>query len=217
MAKSQKARQKKLAVKKAKRKIKKTQPVWEGNEALSTLKKCARGSIHECYVSDNIITTGLGSIVLSRNCQGNPGILGYAVVLIDRYCLGVKDCFFHYGSMSKFRDSFEQMASREALRPANPEKAVKIIKGAIAYARSIGFGPHKDFKHFPLLLADVDASLCEEEMEFGHEGKPLFIQGPNDSAARISLIVRTLREKLGEDGFNFTLGRGMARKTLGSG
>jgi hypothetical protein len=35
---------------------------------------------------------------------------------------------------------------------------------------------------------------------FGYQGKPLFIQGPEDDAAR---IIKKLKRKVGRDGFQF--------------
>ncbi len=210
MANSQKNRQKKLAAKKAKRKIrlKSSQEPEVRNEELIAIKRCAKNPIHECFVSDSIKQNGMGTVVLSRLSQ-DQGFVGLALILVDSYCLGVKNCVFKHLSMSEYRKILASASKNETLQPAQPEKALKIIQGAIAYARAIGFSPCKDYRNIPLLFADVDASVCEQEFEFGCYGKPFFIQGPNDSPTRISHVVGMLKAKLGEDGFHFRLEAGL--------
>jgi hypothetical protein len=104
-----------------------------------------------------------------------------------------------------FQKTLQDCASRETMRPTEPEKALKIIEGAISFAAAAGFRPHKNYSNIALLFSDIDASLCEEEFTYGHEGKPLFIQGPHDSPSKTARILKTMREKLGDDGFHFTV------------
>ena len=208
MAKSQRARQKKQAAKKAKRKLRlKKASAGQGQSGvLSAIKRCARGAVHECYVSDHIFDGGIGTVVFSRHSAGEPGQIGFAVMLVDAHCLGVKDCFFHVGSEDAFRDELARLARSQLMHSAKPEKAVKIIQGAIAFARDAGFTPHRDYAHLPLLFHDVDPSLCEETFEYGRDGKPCYVQGPFDSPTRVSRIFKTLQAKLGDGGFHYIMG-----------
>ena len=38
------------------------------------------------------------------------------------------------------------------------------------------------------------------DITFGHEGKPMYVQGPYDDAAH---IIRTLRRRVGDDNFHY--------------
>jgi len=207
MPKSQRALQKKQAAKNAKRKLrlKKIHQLQGQSEYLSAIKRCSRGAFHECYISEGIRAEQFGTILFSRHSAGEPGQIGFAAILIDNKCLGVKNCYFRVGPLSRFQDHLESLRRNEILRPAAPEVAAKIIQGAIAYARGCGIAPDSDFGPIQHLFADLDPSLCQEEFIHGVDGKPLFVQGPFDSPQRISRIMKTLQNKLGPDGFNFML------------
>ena len=203
---SQNKRQKKLAAKKAKRKsrLKKVQ-ASKIDDLLIEIKRCAKGPIHECYISDNIMEGGIGTIAFSRLSTNEPGMLGYALILIDSYCLGVKNCVFKLDTIAGFQNALADCASRETMLPAKPEKALKLIEGAISFAASAGFGPHKDYRNIAFLFANIDSSLCKEEFEYGYEGKPYFFQGPHDSPAKIARILNKLRAKFGVGGFHYMI------------
>jgi hypothetical protein len=77
------------------------------------------------------------------------------------------------------------------------ELAQHLVFGAIEYARGLGFEPHPDFEACAGHLGEWQgpSMIC-----FGYQGKPLFIQGPNDDATR---IMSRLNRKAGRDGFHF--------------
>ncbi|MDJ0837889.1 MAG: hypothetical protein QNK37_15335 [Acidobacteriota bacterium] len=206
---SQNKRQKKLAAKKAKRKsrLKKVQ-TSKIDDLLIEIKRYANGPIHECYISDNIMEGGIGTIAFSRFSVNEPGILGYALILIDSYCLGVKNCVFKSDTIAGFQKTLADCASRETMLPAKPEKAVKLIEGAISFAAAAGFGPHKDYRNIAFLFANIDSSLCKEEFEYGYEGKYFFFQGPHDSPVKTGRILNKLRAKFGVGGFHYTIQAG---------
>ena len=75
----------------------------------------------------------------------------------------------------------------------------------VHYAQSLGFAPHRDFRPARLLLAGIDPSLCPDELEFGKDGKPLYIQGPNESLDQVRLITSSISARdghylIGSDG-----------------
>ena len=43
-----------------------------------------------------------------------------------------------------------------------PACLVKIVKGGVEYARSMGFSPHPDYRHASMLLEGIDPSTCTE-------------------------------------------------------
>ena len=65
-----------------------------------------------------------------------------------------------------------------------PSCLVKIVQGAVDYAKSFGLPPHPDYRHTARLLAGIDPSTCPEQFEFGRNGKPFYVQGPHESSAR---------------------------------
>jgi hypothetical protein len=65
--------------------------------------------------------------------------------------------------------------------------AHRIIYGGIEFAARFGFEPHRDFDQSQWILEDIDdLEPCEEEVEFGRDGKPFYVQGPYDDPVSIS-------------------------------
>jgi hypothetical protein len=76
----------------------------------------------------------------------------------------------------------------------------KLIKGAIEYARRLGFKPQEDFDISQYVLEGLPDSDSDIALEFGKDGKPLYIAGPDDD---FEAIIETLRKNVGEDNFHF--------------
>jgi hypothetical protein len=91
------------------------------------------------------------------------------------------------------------------MKEVEPTVAKTLIEDTVAYARSIGFEPHPDFRPARKLLEDIDASDCRVEFTFGDRGKPHFISGPYDSRARIRQVHNTLERTCGKDNYNMTI------------
>jgi len=77
-----------------------------------------------------------------------------------------------------------------------------VIYGGIAFAEQFGFKPHKDFKLSQYVLDDkADIEPCED-IEFGKDGEPFFISGPDDN---VEHIMRQLESKIGNEKFKYLL------------
>jgi hypothetical protein len=72
-----------------------------------------------------------------------------------------------------------------------------VVFGAVAYARKLGFEPHPDFAGCVSHLGAPWAG--QSDITFGRNGRPTFIQGPNDNASR---VMRTLRRSVGRGKFD---------------
>jgi hypothetical protein len=71
-----------------------------------------------------------------------------------------------------------------------------VVLGAVEYARGLGFEPHSDFGACAGHLGEWQGPSV---ISFGYQGKPLFIPGPQDDAAR---IMKRLKRKVGRDGYH---------------
>ena len=78
--------------------------------------------------------------------------------------------------------------------------AHQIIYGAIDYASELGFKPQRDFKLSQYILEERDKFGEITEVEFGKDGKPFYIAGPDDN---VPAIMKKLEAKLGPDNFPF--------------
>jgi hypothetical protein len=127
--------------------------------------------------------------------------MAVSIFLLDMFCLGVKNAFF------TIRTKAEYDAYRAGLMyPVEPTDAAyfrKLVEGGVAYARELGFEPHPDYRLASKIFGDVDAGACLTNFEYGNEGKPLYISGPNESAAKIDATLSQLERRLGAHGFHF--------------
>lgn len=148
---------------------------------------------------------GLVGVLVAREHRRGTKVsaCGY---LVDAYCLGVKDAL---GPVVLHRDEL-RLVVREFFQAFNAfddsvapavrapvELAAEIVLGAVDYARGLGFEPHPDFTATAGHLGDDRPTGA---IRFGCDGRPYFVQGPHDDAAR---ILHTLETSVGPDGFQF--------------
>jgi hypothetical protein len=202
-------RQKKQERRTAKRKEKKHQTVRAHSgglpERLSAAAKCP---VLHCLLSDAIEDQGIGWLLLSRATPSGP--VAFAAFLVDRYCLGVKDVFANVVDRVTYDTKVLKKQLDIGSRSLPPAEARKFIEAAVAYAHNLGFFPHPDYQRAMLLFANVNPADSSAELEFGKDGKPFYIAGPNDTPERSRQIIATLHNTCGEGGYHFLAGMGPA-------
>ncbi len=187
MAKNEARRQKQLAKKKAKRQEKRTTIAREtSKDPTLRFANAAEWPVIEALVAESINSEGIGQVCVARGMPG--GGVACGIYLVDMMCLGVKGAFYRITSEFDYRDLVMNMSRSSRMDKVAPEYAVKLVLSSVIYARSFGFPPHADFRSARLLLAGIDPQACATEFEFGENGKPLYIRGPNESLARAHAI-----------------------------
>lgn len=157
----------------------------------------------EAFHSPQLFETGIGYVVICRFKADGRCEAGF--FLLDVFCLGAKDGGF--ASFSSFRDFEENLLDR-LFREGDPMRMTpaagrKLIEGAVAYARDLGFLPGADYKKASRVFGGITAEACGEEFVFGKEGKPFYIQGPSESSERAEWILEMLDRRCGEDGYKY--------------
>jgi hypothetical protein len=142
--------------------------------------------------------SGLVSILVARDDgRGRASVCGY---LVDVYCLGVKDVdgprTMAGREVPRFVDRFFSAYDGRPLE-APVELARHLVFGAVEYARGLGFEPASDFDK---AAGHLGPFVGPSAIGFGRDGKPFYIEGPYDNAAR---IMRTLERSAGQDNFHF--------------
>jgi hypothetical protein len=140
---------------------------------------------------------GLVTVLVARERGGSK--VSACSHLVDVYCLGVKNAIGpHVLDRRKLPEFRFQMFRTYAGQPleAPLELAQQVVFGAVEYARGRGFEPHSDFAACAGHLGEWQGPSV---ITFGYQGKPLFIAGPHDDAAR---IMKTLKRKAGRGGYH---------------
>jgi hypothetical protein len=184
--------QKKLAKKKAKRAGKQARADRRDDAWMeAVLRDAGDWPIVETLVPDNLWTQGIGNLVIARRTP--DGRLAVANYLVDTYCLGVKDAYCEVLSPIGYQAMLAGVNRVGRMKPVPPERFARLVLDAVEYARRIGFFPHPDYQAAQLLLAGIDASGWDGRFEFGKDGKPFYVQGPNDSNAKAAAIAARVR------------------------
>lgn len=184
--------QKRLAKQKAKRTEKRKQLARQtSSNPMIALRDGHAWAVVGAWEPDSLWEVGIGNLIIARRMPN--GRIACAVFLVDAYCLGVKDAFWRIGSGSEFETLFDQWNERSPVHRVAPERLSKVVHCAADYAQSLGFAPHRDFRAARLLLEGIDPSLCHDQLEFGRNGKPLYVAGPYDSPEKSRAIASQLQ------------------------
>ena len=202
MARNDAKRQQKLLKKRRKDKLRRKKQAELATVALMSPKKrilLARNyPLHECLINPSWREAGIAKILISRR-QDNGDFL-FGVFLVDVLCLGLKDTFCNAGFSSyRYRSEVVAKVFDETPVRCPPALAHQIIYGGIAFARRFGFEPQRDYALSQHILDPPDRWEPCEDVEFGRDGKPFYIQGPHDNVER---ILRKLEATAGAGNYN---------------
>ncbi len=156
--------------------------------------------LHECLINPQWRDMGHARVLVSRKKPN--GRLWFGMFLVDLYCLGVKEVVADEdAAKSKYEEFFKPMMYFDSVPVScDPHLAHTIIYGGIDYARSLGFEPHEDFEKCKHILVPVSEITVDTNVKFGKDGKPFYVQGPEDDVDR---ILTTLKKVVGEGNFEF--------------
>ncbi len=151
----------------------------------------------------NKSNSGLDTVIVSRIMPSGKLIVG--MYLMDLYCLGVKNTVFRFAMTTiEFKEFIEMVQEQERrdFFEISPSMASNLVFGGLDYAEQLGFRPEKDFA---LTKYIIDEDLVTEDIdniEFGQNGKPTFIQGPYDN---VKSILATLNKNVGEGNYEYVM------------
>lgn len=205
MAKDQKKKQEKVLKRRRKKKAadKKRHETKIAATPRGLVKRAHNFPIRECLINDGWdqeTNQGFARIVITR--EQPDGLLIAGTYLVDLLCLGVKDTHFIANLHPKtyYDEVLEKMYFDVSYGNCAPELAHQIIYAAIDYAGQFGFKPHKDFKLSRNMLDKRGTYPEEHEIEFGRDGKPLYISGPYDNTKS---IVAKLEKNAGAGNYEY--------------
>lgn len=157
---------------------------------------------YEAYVEKDWKKLGLANVLVVR--IRDDGSADFAMFLVDLFCLGVKDVFSENGvTEATVQELVNERLPEDFRERIHPACAKKMIEGAIAYAESLGFAPHRDFRKARKVLSGLDAAVCPTDFTYGKDGKPCYVRGAHDNEDRVEKILARLEARCGPDGFTY--------------
>jgi len=158
----------------------------------------------EAFLSANMFKVGLGHVLVARFRAS--GLVEVGVFLVDTYCLGVKSAFYTRADQAVYdREILDDIMPPDNRMPIAPPSARKLVEGAVAYAKDLGFNPHPDYKKACRVFGGINPSDSTASFPYGKDGKPFYMQGPHDSFQLCLRILKQLRSRCGDDNFHFTV------------
>ena len=169
---------------------------------LGHIRRARDYPIEGCWVGEGWQESGLAVIVVARR-QPN-GNLVFGTYLVDCYCMGLKNTFFNADIPASLfqRDYLSKIFSQMPPVDISTALAHEIVYGGIEYAAQFGFRPHRDFRRSQLILDPPDLHPRTGAVEFGQDGQPFFIQGPQDN---VQAILRQLDRTAGEGNYRYLM------------
>ena len=204
MPRDEKRRQRSLQKQSAKRKQKRHAIAAAGPASgeRALLRRAVAWPVLECLATKDWDAEGqIVQIIVARH--GPQGQVGAASFLVDLGCLGVKNAFGSlFDSVAEYKDRLaEPSHARQPLKKIALDLAAKIIREANAYARGLGFSPHRDYYTAAVLLEGADPDAARERVPLGgSDGRPFYAAGPYDHAAA---IIAKLNKAVGEGNYTF--------------
>ncbi len=203
MALSPQQRQRKIEKKRTKSKLKQRALARRASLGVAArLELVAAAPLLHCCVGETLWEDGLGYLVISRRLEN--GNVAFASFLLDLYCLGVKNAMGGFDPREVYDDFYKRFAEACELRSILPACARKLVEGAVSYAADLGFDPHPDYRRYQAIFGAIDPSQCSMTFEYGRDGRPHFVAGPNDTREKCARILNILDRRCGPGGYHWT-------------
>lgn len=171
--------------------------------APSVIRRAREFPIVECLISADWQgdTLGLVEVLVARR-QPDASIC-FGVYLVDKFCLGVKNTFARANyTPARYQQEVQAMFADRKPRTCAPELAYQMIYESIDYAAQFGFQPDKDFELTQYMLAPRGEFVASSKLEFGKDGKPLFVAGPRDN---VPYILNQLNKTAGPGNYDYVV------------
>ena len=201
MKKGDKRKQRKASAKRARRQP--SQGRGRGEASVrQVLRRAGEYPILGCWTMEGWQEAGTAPVVIAR--RQPDGRIAWGVYMVDLLCLGLKEtyCNVNYSRRRFYDELLPGAVVESAPLQITPALAHEIIYGSIAYAGQFGFRAHRDYRDSRYLLDPEGAHPVSGMVEFGREGKPLFVQGPYDKA---EAILRQLERTAGPGNYHYVV------------
>lgn len=139
------------------------------------IKQRARNlPIEECWINSHWKEAKMANVVVVR--KHTNGNLTFGMYLVDLLMRGVKNVAFYFNISPAQYQEFIESYRIEIAEKIDYSLAHNIIFKSIEFAKEHGFYPHPDFSITKYILEDENIEIDDIEIEFGLNGKPVFME-----------------------------------------
>lgn len=157
------------------------------------LAKASRYQWHGCLMNKGWQEQLLANMLLARALPG--GEFAVMVVLVDLGCMGLKGVVVRPKVSAKELGEFVREALPEP-EPCEPGLCMAILESAVEFGGRWGFWPDGEFFVAQAMCPRVDPEPFAKRVRCGDEqGRPVYIQGPEDDAEAILAQLKATRGK----------------------
>ena len=174
---------------------------WGARKLPQTIGQPEQAPIPEALVPANLFEVGIGNLFFSRPLPG--GRVAVGCFLLDVFCLGVKNALMSTMPRDEYARRRRNWSTAETLQPVSAACFRKLVEGGVAYARDLGFSPHRDYAEASQVFGEVETTACPTRFEYGHEGKPFYVSGPHETARQVEAIVEQLEQRKGAGNYHY--------------
>lgn len=157
-------------------------------------------SMEGCWISEDWDEIGSAYIIVARRHPN--GNITAGMFFIDLLCLGAKQTQSVYDMPAmEFENLLNTVRDNMEMELADYELVHGIIYGAVDFARKYGFEPHEGFELVSHLLEEDAPEKRKYDIDFGVDGKPMYIQSELESKKRQAEIMKQLEKTAGPGNF----------------
>lgn len=167
-------------------------------------KKARTLPIYECLVNTEWKEQGVAHVVVARShVNGNITTCMY---LVDIFCLGIKNTQYFFNIPEAEYQEMKESMEHIVFEPISYNLAHNIVFAGLEYAAEYEFKPHKDFTSITRFMLEEDTEDIELiDIECGLDGKPFYVNGPNEDEAKTRQILAQLERTAGLGNYDFEL------------
>ena len=164
------------------------------------LRRGRRMPFEDAWVQRGWQDNGEARVLLART-QPTDDLL-VASFAVDYLCMGIRQSSYaaNVERDSLWNESLPRLYDAGPPLTISEELASEIVWGGVEYANGLGFRPVSAFRETQYTLKPADALPMSGAVDFGHNGRPVYIPYPHDNQVA---IIRRLIDAVGPDGFDY--------------
>lgn len=166
------------------------------------LKEHGRESkLYQCYLKKSWKKAPVTNVLVIRQ---TPHFYVCVFFTVDKFCRGIINTKCYACEQKGIKMLLDDCEKRKVpYVPCKPDLAFSLIYGSWHFAEKCGLEPHPDFEYTQYALPPESEVKWVKIDLGGREGRPLYMAGPDDDDHKITMTMRKLTAKLGEDGFDY--------------